>query len=142
MPVLKCSKPGRCVPILGHGRGWQVGYTLVEVMIVVAIIGVLLAVAVPAWAKSRNSARVKVCISNLRQVYAAKLQWAIEAKKIDDDIPRTTDLVPYLRGGLMPGCPIDGTFRIRRVSKYPTCSFYPIGHTLNNDNMDDDAAPD
>jgi prepilin-type N-terminal cleavage/methylation domain-containing protein len=117
-------------------------YTLVELMVVVAIIGVLLAVAVPAWAKSRNSARVKVCVSNLRQLHNAKSQWAIEFNKNDSDIPVVADVLPYLRGGRMPSCPIDGTYRLRRVSRYPVCSFSSIGHTLNNLNLDDDALPD
>ncbi|MBI4323974.1 MAG: prepilin-type N-terminal cleavage/methylation domain-containing protein [Chloroflexi bacterium] len=118
------------------------GFTLVEIMIVVAIIGLLAAIAIPNFAKARNSARVKVCISNLKAVDGAKQQWALENKKNTAEIPSQAEITPYLSGQRMPACPAGGTYRIKRVEKYPSCSLWQSGHTLNNINMDEDADPD
>ncbi|MCL6624082.1 MAG: prepilin-type N-terminal cleavage/methylation domain-containing protein, partial [Fimbriimonadales bacterium] len=52
------------------------GFTLVEIMIVVLIIGILLAIAIPNFMRARETSRTKSCISNLRQIDAAKEQWA------------------------------------------------------------------
>jgi prepilin-type N-terminal cleavage/methylation domain-containing protein len=56
----------------------RTGFTLVEIMIVVAIIGLLAAIAIPAFMKARNSARRNGCINNLRQIDGAKDQYALE----------------------------------------------------------------
>ena len=56
------------------------GFTLIEIMIVVLIIGILLAIAVPNFVKARESARTKSCVSNLQQIQSAKQQWAMDTK--------------------------------------------------------------
>ena len=56
------------------------GFTLIEIMIVVLIIGILLAIAVPNFVKARESARTKSCVSNLQQIQAAKQQYAMDNK--------------------------------------------------------------
>ncbi len=107
-------------------------------MIVVAIIGILAAIAVPNFIRARSSSQVKACIYNLQKLNGAKAQWALENKKGNDDIPMTADIVVYLRANQLPPCPANGTYRLRRVSRIPACSLYVNGHTLNNLNMDDD----
>ena len=61
------------------------GFTLVEIMIVVAIIGLLAAMAIPSFMKARNTSQKNICINNLRQIDSAVDQWAIENKKSTSD---------------------------------------------------------
>jgi prepilin-type N-terminal cleavage/methylation domain-containing protein len=102
-------------------------FTLVEIMIVVLIIGILLAIAVPNFIKARESSRTKTCIANLKQIEAAKEQWAMENKKTSTDTPSFGDLVPdYMKA--QPSCPSGGTYAIGAVGTTPTCSI--AGHAL------------
>jgi prepilin-type N-terminal cleavage/methylation domain-containing protein len=97
------------------------GFTLVEIMIVVLIIGILLAIAVPNFIKARENSRTRTCIANLRQFEAAKEQWAMENKKGSADVPLGTDLSPnYMKS--IPTCPSGGTYTIGAISTNPTCS--------------------
>lgn len=105
-------------------------FTLVEIMIVVLIIGILLAIAVPNFIKARDSSRAKTCVANLKQIESAKEQWAMENKKGASDTPTSTDLAgstAYMKK--YPSCPVSGTYTIGNVGTDPTCS---IGgtHTL------------
>ncbi len=81
------------------------GFTLVEIMIVVAIIGLLAAIAIPNFVKARNTAQANACINNLRQVDSAVQQWALEAGKKDGDAPDPVEVVKYIKGGVLPKCP-------------------------------------
>lgn len=124
------------------GQRWRAGFTLTELMIVVAVIGLLMGIALPNFIHSRRAAQVRACIANLRRLDDSKSQWAMEFRKTDSSIPATTDIIPFLRDNKLPACPASGTYRLRRVSRTPVCSLSFIGHTLNNANMDDDALPD
>ena len=97
------------------------GFTLVEIMIVVLIIGILLAIAVPNFIKARENSRTRTCIANLRQIEAAKEQWAMENKKGSTDTPAWADLTPdYMKS--QPTCPSGGTYTIANVATNPSCS--------------------
>lgn len=99
------------------------GFTLVEIMIVVLIIGILLAIAVPNFIKARESSRAKTCIANLRQIEAAKEQWAMENKKGAADTPAWADLVgaaAYMKA--QPSCPSGGAYTIADIATAPSCS--------------------
>lgn len=70
------------------------GFTLVEIMIVVLIIGILLAIAVPNFVKARQNSRLQTVVGNLKRLETAKQQWAMEKGKVSSDIPVEADLVP------------------------------------------------
>jgi prepilin-type N-terminal cleavage/methylation domain-containing protein len=97
------------------------GFTLVEIMIVVLIIGILLAIAVPNFVRARESSRARACVSNLKQIDAAKEQWAMDNNKSDGATCAMTDLVPnYIKS--TPSCPAGGTYTVGNVGTNPTCS--------------------
>jgi prepilin-type N-terminal cleavage/methylation domain-containing protein len=85
----------------------QAGFTLVEIMIVVAIIGMLATMAIPNYMGSRAAAQRTTCINNLRLVDGAVQQWATERKRDDGEAVTYTDISGYLKHPVV--CPSGGT---------------------------------
>jgi len=105
------------------------GFTLVEIMIVVSIIGLLAMLAVPALAKARMRSAASACINNLRQIGDAKAQWAMETNKGRGVRPKDSDLFGifgYIRH--KPECPSGGTYDVGKLKELPTCTVG--GHVL------------
>ena len=95
-------------------------------MIVVAIIGLLAAIAIPNFVKARATSQANACINNLRQIDAAAQEFALETgKKTGDAISYPGDLTPYIKlnsGGSIPICPAGGSYSDATVGNAPTCS--------------------
>jgi prepilin-type N-terminal cleavage/methylation domain-containing protein len=109
----------------------RAGFTLVEIMIVVAIIGLLAAIAIPNFAQARAVAQAHACINNLSKIDGVACQFALEnGKKNGDAINYPSDLTPYIRlnqAGGIPGCPAGGNYTENLVGASPTCS---LGNTV------------
>lgn len=115
-------------------------FTLVEIMIVVAIIGLLAAIAIPSFVKSTRAAQRNTCINNLRQIDGAKQAWAMETRQGGQAVPSKTDIDPYLgRAGRADNivCPAGGagatfemSYEINSVTNLPTCKVEPATHVL------------
>ena len=107
----------------------QAGFTLVEIMMVLAVLGLLLGIALPAFARRREFARQQLCISNLGQIESAKQRWGVEQGKSDGDLPAVSDLIG---GGSyiprMPECPAGGVYSFRVIGTNATCTI--PGHSL------------
>jgi len=94
----------------------------------VAVLGAMSAIAIPNFVKARTTSQENACINNLRQIDAAKQQWALVNNKTDVDVPTALELQPFLKGGALPVCPGGGTYTINAVGLPPTCSV--PGHVL------------
>lgn len=96
------------------------GFTLVEIMIVVAIIGLLAAIAIPNFIQARTRAQTNTCIANLKQIQGAISLWALDNGRADADVVVMANLVPtYIRA--TPTCPLGGNYVLVNVGANPTC---------------------
>ena len=102
-------------------------FTLVEIMMVILIIGILLAIAVPNFMHARDESQTNACISNLEEISAAKEQYAMDQHLSSSAAVTSANLVgTYMKS--FPSCPAGGKYTINNVATNPTCTI--AGHTL------------
>jgi len=98
------------------------GFTLIEIMIVVMIIGILLAIAVPNFVRARETSRASSCAANLKQINSAKEQYAMENRLGTGAAVTAANVAPnYIKA--MPACPSGGAYTIAAVGTNPSCSY-------------------
>ena len=97
-------------------------YANVALLPAVVVPAMLAAIAIPNFEKAREASQRNACINNLRQIDAAKQEWALEKGKTGTDTPTWDDLSPYIRGPVPLKCPAGGTYSINPVNEPPTCS--------------------
>ena len=101
----------------------RAGFTLVEIMIVVAIIGLLAAIAIPNFIRAKENAQRTACNSNLKNLAGVKAIWALENKRANTDTPTDAEIFgPTLYMSAKPECPTSGTYSLNQVDAKPTCT--------------------
>jgi len=105
----------------------------VEIMIVVAIIGLLASIAIPNFVKARTTAQRQACIANLQQIDGAIQQWAAETRRGESETVTGADVLPYLKNAVV--CPSGGktfadSYSVTTVANRPACLKQPSTHKL------------
>src|SRR6266478_1371836 len=83
------------------------GFTLVEIMIVAAIIGLLAAIAVPNFVRARTQSQMNACINNLIKIDDAKQEWALDTRQATSPTPQFSDISDYMKSAVT--CPAGGS---------------------------------
>ena len=114
------------------------GFTLVEIMIVVAIIGLLATIAIPNFVRARTTSQTNACISNLRDIFGATQEWALDYRQAPGAPVTFGAIQPYLRNAVV--CPAGGSgatfgssYSLTTVTNLPTCQIVPAAHILAPD---------
>ncbi len=109
------------------------GFTLVEIMVVVAIIGLLAAIALPNMLRAGARSQATTCINNLRQIDTAMQEFALEqGKTTGASVNFPGDLTPYIRlntKGNIPPCPVGGAYTVNTVGAFPS-AFCSLGSSI------------
>ncbi len=108
----------------------RAAFTLFEIMIVVAIIGLLAAVAIPNFKRANETAALNGIKQNLRLIDNIKDQWAAENRKLGAAEPTREDLAPYFKNGKFPTPVVEETYQIGAVNE-PAQAILQQGDTLN-----------
>jgi type II secretory pathway pseudopilin PulG len=109
----------------------KAGFTLVEVLVLLAIVVLLVTLAVPNYFQERRRVQREACVEQLRQIGAAKDRWAKETQKPAGAVVPPAELARLLKHGVLPVCPADGAYSINPIGTAPTCSLgATAGHTL------------
>lgn len=107
-------------------------------MIVVSLIGMLAAIAIPNLVKARSQSQLNACVNNLRKIDDATQEWALEHLKGPASVVTFDDIQPYLKSAIL--CPSAGagatfatTYTLTTVSNTPLCQIAPGTHILAPD---------
>jgi len=106
------------------------GFTLIEIMIVVAVIGLLAALAVPNFFKARAKTVANQCVNNLRLIQSAKDQYSFENAITSTVVPGEADIEIYMKNSVIPSEPTGSSYSINAINTNATCHSGLEGHAL------------
>lgn len=99
------------------------GFSLMEIMVIVAVLALLAAIAVPNFVNAKRKAETNFCVNNLSILDTAKKQWARDNKIPTGQLCRWDDIKPYIpEESSLSSCPAGGSYTIGPVGAKPVCS--------------------
>lgn len=128
MAVVKCPSCGQAVdvPEKTSALPWLIGclVALLVIPVVVAMVGLMAAIAIPSFVKARQTAQMNACIGNMRLIDSAKEQWAISADIGAGQPVDVKSVNQYIKGAATPVCPARGTYTYHNFGQDPECSVH------------------
>jgi Tfp pilus assembly protein PilE len=128
MSVVTCPSCGQAiqVPEKKSSLPWLIGCLVVPVAIavVLAVLGILAAIAIPSFVTARSTAQMHACRNNMRQIDAAKEQWALTTGATVGSTVDIARVNAYIKGDATPLCPAQGTYTYHAVGTEPACSVH------------------
>ena len=138
MPIMKCPSCGTALNIPEQkktGVWWGIGCLIaaLAIPVIVAIIGLLAAIAIPSFVKARETAQVHACVNNMRMLDSAKEQVAMEKGYVEGRELSEAELDAFISGGLAAlQCPRGGSYTLNPLGVEPACSVHgPMSEALN-----------
>jgi general secretion pathway protein G len=119
----KCNSGARFA--MSEPKEKSSGAKIIKWVVICIISGLLVAIAIPNFIKSRATYSVPACINNLHWIDSAKNQWAVDNNKTNGTVVTENDIMPYLKGWShtnFPECPSGGTYTIGKIGEPPICS--------------------
>lgn len=95
-----------------------------NLLITVAVIGLLAAIAIPSFVKARETSQLNACVNNMRIIDSAKEQWAMKSRKMEGDTVNVQGVNQYSKEGGAPTCPGGGQYEYNRIGESPECSVH------------------
>ena len=128
MSVVKCPACGNEMEVATKSSGlpWAIGclIALVAVPVLIGIIGLLAAIAIPSFVKARSTSQLHACINNMRIIDAAKEQWALSTRAEDGATIELSPVNAYIKGATTPWCPAQGDYTYHVMGRDPECSIH------------------
>ena len=125
-----CGRPIKPPPIPANKTGlwWGLGCLLAvpAFLTIIAIVGLLAAIAIPSFIKSRSTFHLHACMINLQQIESAKRSWALAYNANSGAEVDVAGVNEMLKPGTMSGCPAGGTYIYHRVGIPPECSVHGV----------------
>ena len=126
MAIVKCPACGNVmdVPQKSSATPWLLGclVAVLAIPVVLSVVGLLAAIAIPSFVKARQTSQLNACVNNMRQLDAAKEQWALQASAVAGAQVGAADLSPYFVAEMSPRCPAGGDYTIHAIAQDPECS--------------------
>jgi len=128
MATVNCPSCGHPVgvPEKMTGLWWGIGCLIAvpALLTVVAIAGLLAAIAIPSFVQARQTSQMNACTNNMRQIDSAKESWALASNIDTGEEVDCAEINQYLRNGVTPACPAGGTYTYHEVGQEPECSVH------------------
>ena len=125
-----CGHPIKPPPIPANKTGlwWGLGCLIAvpALLTIVAIVGLLAAIAIPSFIKARSTSQLHACMITLRQIESAKQPWALAHNENSGAEVDVAGVNEALKAGTVSGCPAGGTYIYHRVGIPPECSMHGV----------------